>query len=104
MKTSHRSDVNYAVNRRFVTILSTALCATMILSFAMFSRADDDEADEAPAEVVRTRAEVEALIRAAGQTPPDWWEDVPLNYPPALDLTWDDAQRGPTRNALPRPK
>ena len=38
----------------------------------------------------RTAAEVEALIRKAGTTPPDWWNSVQLNYPPTLDLAWPD--------------
>lgn len=42
-----------------------------------------------PAEPVkRTRAQVEALIAQAGRTPPAWWDSVPLNYPPTLDLSW----------------
>ena len=35
-----------------------------------------------------TRASIEALIQKAGTTPPDWWNAVPLEYPPTLDLTW----------------
>lgn len=35
-----------------------------------------------------TRADIEALIQKAGTTPPDWWDSVPLQYPPTLDLTW----------------
>lgn len=45
----------------------------------------------APAKpIVRTRAEVEALIAQAGATPPAWWDKVPLRHPPTLDLTWAD--------------
>jgi len=36
----------------------------------------------------RTKAEVEALIAAAGTTPPAWWSSTPVSYPPTLDLTW----------------
>ncbi len=36
----------------------------------------------------RTKAEVLALIAAAGATPPDWFESTPLDYPPTLDLSW----------------
>jgi len=39
-------------------------------------------------QVVRTRAEVEALIQCMGTTPPDWWDSVELTYPPTLDLNW----------------
>ncbi len=42
----------------------------------------------ADGQVVRTRAEVEALIQRMGATPPDWWESVKLTYPPTLDLNW----------------
>ncbi len=34
----------------------------------------------------RSDAEITALIRQAGQTPPDWWDSVPLEYPDTLDL------------------
>ncbi|QEG43612.1 FMN-binding protein [Roseimaritima ulvae] len=36
----------------------------------------------------RTKAEVLAIIAAAGETPPDWFESTPLDYPPTLDLSW----------------
>jgi uncharacterized protein with FMN-binding domain len=36
----------------------------------------------------RTREEVEALIDKAGRQAPDWWDNVPLNYPRTLDLSW----------------
>jgi uncharacterized protein with FMN-binding domain len=39
--------------------------------------------------VKRTKSQVEALIRKAGATPPDWWDSVKLDYPETLDLTWD---------------
>jgi uncharacterized protein with FMN-binding domain len=52
-------------------------------------------ASSSPADVpVRTQAQVEALIKQAGTTPPDWWNSVALNYPPTLDLTWAEA-KGP---------
>jgi len=40
----------------------------------------------------RTRAEVEALIAAAGQTYPGWWGSVSLDYPGALRLDWPEAR------------
>ena len=50
----------------------------------------------APVEgVIRMRAEVEALIQEAGASPPDWWNTVPLAYPPTLDLTWPDPRGKP---------
>jgi uncharacterized protein with FMN-binding domain len=36
----------------------------------------------------RSNAELRKLIAAAGQTPPDWFESTPLNYPETLDLSW----------------
>ena len=36
----------------------------------------------------RTKAEVDAIIAAAGTTPPDWFASTPLNYPKTLDLSW----------------
>lgn len=37
---------------------------------------------------VRSEAEVERLINQAGQSPPDWYESTPLEYPKTLDLSW----------------
>ena len=37
---------------------------------------------------VRSQADVLRLIDAAGQTPPDWFDATPLDYPPTLDLSW----------------
>jgi uncharacterized protein with FMN-binding domain len=36
----------------------------------------------------KSRAEIELLIKDAGSTPPDWYEDAPLQYPQTLDLSW----------------
>ena len=36
----------------------------------------------------RTKAEVLAIINSAGQSPPDWFEATPLDYPKTLDLSW----------------
>jgi len=40
------------------------------------------------AKVVSTRQEVEALIKNAGTSTPQWWNSVGLNYPKTLDLNW----------------
>jgi len=37
---------------------------------------------------VRTSAQVDALIDQAGRSRPDWWEQVALEYPKTLDLSW----------------
>ena len=46
------------------------------------------------AAVTRTKAEIDALIAKEGAAPPAWWESVPLNVPPGLDLTWQTPQKG----------
>ena len=45
--------------------------------------------------VTRSRAEIESLIEKVGKTPPDWWDSVPLSYPPTLDLDWPMRADGP---------
>ncbi|MHB1037834.1 MAG: FMN-binding protein [Pirellulales bacterium] len=46
-----------------------------------------------PKRVLRTRAEVDALINKVGRTAPDWWNSVPLEYPKTLDLSWSKADK-----------
>lgn len=36
----------------------------------------------------RPRAEILAEIERQGKTPPDWFDETPLNYPKTLDLSW----------------
>lgn len=55
----------------------------------------DAQSPSASKPITRTRAEVESLIEKVGKTPPDWWESVPLNYPPTLDLDWPLRAEGP---------
>jgi len=43
----------------------------------------------------RSRADVLALIQKAGTTPPDWYENTPLDYPQSLDLSWPEKVQGP---------
>ena len=47
-----------------------------------------------PADKARSQAAVEALIKQAGETAPDWWNSVPLSYPSTLDLTWNNPPKG----------
>lgn len=47
---------------------------------------------QAPAD--KTKAEVDALVKEAGATQPDWWQSVELDYPETLDLSWPVQQRG----------
>ena len=42
----------------------------------------------------KTKAEIQALIKKIGATPPDWFQATPLNYPKTLDLTWTDPPQG----------
>jgi uncharacterized protein with FMN-binding domain len=49
----------------------------------------------APAQrIIRTRAEVEALISKDGPLPPDWWDKTQLNYPKTLNLNMDKPPQG----------
>ncbi len=41
-----------------------------------------------------TAAKIEALINEAGRTPPEWFDDTPLNYPQSLDLSWPERAPG----------
>jgi len=59
--------------------------AVSVLPYPQVCRSQNPPAN---APVVRTRAEVEALIQRMGTTPPDWWDSVKLTYPPTLDLDW----------------
>lgn len=36
-----------------------------------------------------SRGQLDALIAEVGRTPPAWFEETKLNYPPTLDLKWD---------------
>jgi uncharacterized protein with FMN-binding domain len=36
----------------------------------------------------RSRSDVERLINTVGESPPDWYEDTPLDFPKTLDLSW----------------
>jgi uncharacterized protein with FMN-binding domain len=46
----------------------------------------------------RSRAEVLALIKQAGSTPPDWYDSTPVEHPPSLDLSWQEPAPGPWDN------
>ena len=36
----------------------------------------------------QSSAQIEALVDRVGREKPDWWDDVPLDYPESLDLAW----------------
>ena len=42
----------------------------------------------------RTKADVMALVKQMGSTPPDWFAATALNFPPTLDLTWSPPPQG----------
>lgn len=46
----------------------------------------------------RTRAEVEKHIEEMGRTQPDWWGQVPLDYPRSLDLSYPQRPTGEWNN------
>lgn len=43
----------------------------------------------------KPEAEVRALIKKVGSTPPDWFQATPLRYPKTLDLSWKETPGGP---------
>lgn len=43
----------------------------------------------------KSKAEVQALIKQVGATPPDWFKDTPLKYPKTIDLSWPADYEGP---------
>jgi uncharacterized protein with FMN-binding domain len=59
------------------------------------------EAHAAEKRVTRSKDEVLKLIETASRTKPDWWDDVPLEYPETLDLSFAPGRPGdwnPQRN------
>jgi uncharacterized protein with FMN-binding domain len=49
---------------------------------------------EGTGQITRTKAEIQALIKTAGRTKPEWWDSVKLTYPPTLDLTGKNRVEG----------
>jgi uncharacterized protein with FMN-binding domain len=43
----------------------------------------------------KSEAEVRALIKRIGPTPPDWFQATPLRYPKTLDMSWKDTPGAP---------
>ncbi len=63
-------------------------CVILLVSFRL-NAADKPE------------AEVRALIKRIGSTPPDWFQATPLRYPKTLDFTWTEipgAKWDPSKN------
>ena len=71
--------------QRFVAVMSGLSVVLAVILFALPCKGGESSSVE---RVVRTRAEVEALIKEVGGTAPEWWDEVELRYPPTLDLSW----------------
>lgn len=48
----------------------------------------EDASRNAETSVKRTKSDIAALVRSAGETAPDWFRNTPLEYPETLDLSW----------------
>jgi uncharacterized protein with FMN-binding domain len=46
----------------------------------------------------RTKPDLLAMIKQAGETPPDWFDLTPLDLPPSLDLAWTEPAPPPWDN------
>jgi len=55
------------------------------------STGDNDAATPKP-------GNAKAMIAAAGRTPPDWYDNTPLDYPKSLDLSWPKKPPGGWNN------
>ena len=58
-------------------------CFVLLMGFGLKAAADKPE------------AEVRALIKQVGSTPPAWFQATPLRYPKTLDLSWKDTPGAP---------
>jgi uncharacterized protein with FMN-binding domain len=43
----------------------------------------------------KSKAEVQALVKRIGSTPPEWFNSTPLRYPKTLDFSWRDVPGAP---------
>ncbi|HYV26488.1 MAG TPA: FMN-binding protein [Candidatus Eisenbacteria bacterium] len=59
------------------------IVSLLLLSWTPLNAADKPE------------AEVRALIKKIGPTPPDWFQATPLRYPKTLDMSWKDTPGAP---------
>ena len=78
------------MRNRWIVLALLETCAMLRCPAAQQNAASTVAPAPASATVVRTKAEIEALIQKAGATAPDWWDATPPNFPPTLDLTWGD--------------
>ena len=86
MMTSHHKATGTGLRKcvgcksRWFRYLFAGIFVVMIQGLAM--------GQQETSKVVRTREEVEALIKKASTDAPDWWDSAELNYPQTLDLNW----------------
>ncbi|MCA9912755.1 MAG: hypothetical protein KC496_05385, partial [Anaerolineae bacterium] len=57
-----------------------------------------DAGEDTASEDARSKSEILKLIQTVGSTPPDWYEDVQVNYPDSLDLDWPMKAEGSWNN------
>ncbi len=74
----------------------TTISALALLALASFATMAQEVAT--PSAPNRTKEEVQAIIDRIGRTPPDWFEETPLEYPATLDLSWPKKAVGPWNN------
>ncbi len=67
----------------------------VILVTILFLRPCNGQGSSDQKPIVRTPAEVEALIKEAGSAEPQWWDEVEPRYPDTLDLSWPLRPQGP---------
>lgn len=72
-------------------VFSEVLClkaGLLICSLIFFASIGLNAAD-------KSEAEVRALIKRIGPTPPDWFQATPLRYPKTLDMSWKETPGAP---------
>ncbi|MDF1841362.1 MAG: hypothetical protein P1U77_08000, partial [Rubripirellula sp.] len=47
---------------------------------------------------IRSRREIEQLIKQVGASDPPWWNSTPLDFPDTLDLSWPMKPEGGWNN------
>jgi uncharacterized protein with FMN-binding domain len=67
--------------------------AAVVFLFVTLGIASGQQA-KVPPPKSKSRAEVLAMIKKEGSTPPDWFAATPLNFPKTLDLGWSQPPPG----------
>ena len=68
--------------------------AAAVFLFVALGVVSAQQAKVPPPPKSKSKAEVLALIKKTGATPPDWFAATPLNYPKTLDLSWTAPPKG----------